>query len=52
VQLIVKLQENFANLSTEQFLQLYKAFFIWPTWVSCMHLVAITMVAGFFFPQF
>ena len=51
VQLIVKLQENFANLSTKQFLQLYKAFFIWPTWVSYTHLAAITMVAGFFFPH-
>jgi len=33
VQVIVKLQENFANLSVEQFLKLYKAFLIWPTWV-------------------
>lgn len=42
VQVIVKLQENFANLSVEQFLKLYKAFLIWPTWVSCLSHVYCT----------
>jgi len=42
VQVIVKLQENFASLSVEQFLKLYKAFLIWPTWVSCLSHVYCT----------
>lgn len=46
VQVIVKLQENFANLSVEQFLKLYKAFLIWPTWVSCLSHVYCTRRIG------
>ncbi len=32
-QVILKLEDNFSALSVKQFLQLYKAFFIWPNWV-------------------
>ena len=33
MQVILKLEDKFADLSIEQFLQLYKAFLIWPNWV-------------------
>lgn len=31
--MILKLEEKFSELSVEHFLQLYKAFLIWPNWV-------------------
>ena len=33
LQVICKVEENFGHLPIEQFLQLYKAFLIWPNWV-------------------
>ena len=44
VQVIVKMEESFGGMKVEHFLQLYKAFLIWPTFVSpslLLHVVAM-----------
>lgn len=35
-QLVVKLENSLGQLSVEEFLQLYKAFYIWPPWVTSL----------------
>jgi hypothetical protein len=44
LQVIVKMQENFSRLKVERFLQLYKAFLIWPTWVSLFPLLPLPLI--------
>lgn len=36
-QVVLKMHESFGSLKVERFLQLYKAFLIWPNWVSPTH---------------
>ena len=37
LQVVLKMHESFGSLKVERFLQLYKAFLIWPNWVSPSH---------------